>query len=295
MRCGDPSSRRSPNSGWSTAAVRRGRWPSVVPRPRRLVRAGAPWRACLATLVVAAILRVPLPLSAQTIAGRVLDESSEGPIGGALLTLVSPDGDEEARALADSAGWFRLVPPEAGEYYLTAERIGYVPTRSPLLSLATDGTAALELMMAPAPVGLEGFDVSVEERVADELRILGLSPTQLGNRWIDRADIEAVAVKRDMGTVLEWQQISGTRIIRPENLAPGSDDMGLCVAMVRARMGRGAGTCALIVWNGVPISGPQALNIDPDAIESMALLLPVEATVFYGSRGGGGALLVWTR
>jgi hypothetical protein len=250
-------------------------------------------RPAVGGALVALLLAAP-SLSAQTLVGRVLDETTEGPVGGAVLRLLSADGDEEALTLADSVGRFRLSPPEAGEYYLLAERIGYAPTRSPLLALSTDGTAPVELMMTPAPLGLAGFEVSVEERAADELRILGLTPAQLGNRWIDRSDVEAVAVKRDMGSVLEWQSIAGMSIIRPENLARGSDDMGLCVSLTRARR-IGAGSCALIILNGVPVPGPRAIHIDPETVESMAVLLPVEATTFWGRLGGSGALLVWTR
>ena len=47
--------------------------------------------------------------------------------------------------------------------------------------------------------------------------------------------------------------------------------------------------------NGIPIAGTQALNIDPETIESIAVLQPTEATAFHGALGGGGAVLVWTR
>jgi hypothetical protein len=251
-------------------------------------------RPAVGGALVALLLAAP-SLSAQTLVGRVLDETTEGPVGGAVLRLLSADGEEEALTLADSVGRFRLSPPEAGEYYLLAERIGYGPTRSPLLALSTDGTAPVELMMTPAPLGLAGFEVSVEERAADELRVLGLARAQLGNRWIDRSDIEAIPIKRDMGTVLEWQGIAGLRVVRPENLAPGSADLGLCVSLQRARLGRGEGTCALIVLNGVPVAGPQAILIDPETIESMAVLLPVEATTQWGTLAGRGVVMIWTR
>ena len=56
----------------------------------------------------------------------------------------------------------------------------------------------------------------------------------------------------------------------------------------------GQSYCALIVFNGVPMGGQQALSIDPDAIESIAILAPLEATTFFGTVGGSGAILVWT-
>lgn len=246
-------------------------------------------------LLLAVGLAAAPALHAQTLVGRVLDQVNETAVGGAVVSLVNREGAERAQTVSDATGQFRLTPPEAGEYFLLVNGFGYTETRSPLLALGVEGTAPIDLMIAPEPIGLEGIEVSVEEMAAEELNAFGLSPRDLGNRWIDRSRIEAIPVKRDMGTILERTAIANTRIIRPENLTPGSDHMGLCVALTRARTGGGQGTCALIVLNGVPIGGPQALDIDPETIESIAVLQPAEATLYYGTRGGTGAVLVWTR
>lgn len=245
--------------------------------------------------LVAATLLVPGPLAAQTLIGRVLDQAHEGPVNGAVVRLVDRSGAERAQAITDGVGRFTLTPPEAGEYFLIAEGFGYTATRSPLIALGTEGTAPIDLMIAPAPIGLEGIDISVEEVAAEELSAFNLSPRELGNRWINREQIEAIPVKLDIGTIIERTSVPGTQIRRPENLTPGSDDLGLCVSMQRGRTGGGWGRCALIVLNGVPISGPEASHLDPTTIESMAVLQPIEATSFYGTQGGGGAVLVWTR
>ncbi len=247
-------------------------------------------------LLVGLLTFSALPASAvgQTLLGRVLDQVNEAPIGGVIVSLVGRDGTERVRALSDSIGRFVIEPPEEGEYLLIAERFGYLETRSPLLALGLEGQAPIDLMMVPEPIGLEGLEISVEEVASEELQSMGLSPNALGNRWISRDKIDAIPVKRDIGVILERTSQTGMRIIRPENLTTGSDNMGLCVALSRARsMGRGR--CALIVLDGVPISGVQALDIDPSAIESMAVLEPIQATTYYGTIGGAGAVLVWTR
>ncbi len=237
----------------------------------------------------------PAAVEAQTILGRVLDQVNEEPVGGVIVALVARSGEERVRVLSDSVGRFRITPPIAGEYILRTERFGYLETTSPLIALGTAGEAALDLLINPSPIGLEGLEISVEEVAAEELSIMGLSANVLGRRWIDREQIDAIQVKRDMGVILENTSQSGIRVIRPENLTMGSENMGLCVSMQRARRAEGRGTCALVVLNGVPISGVQALNIDPDAIESVAVLIPTEAATQYGTLGGGGAVLVWTR
>jgi len=248
--------------------------------------------------VALVLLLTPTALGAQTVVGRVLDEVRGSPVGGALVRLLDKDGDERAQALADEVGRFVLAPPRAGEYYLEASRIGYRRSLTPLLAFSgADGSIPLDLMMAPAPIGLEGLavEVDVETRATEEMKAGGIRPRDLGNRWIDRKAIEAVPITRDVGSVLERNSIANIRIIRPENLVPGSDALGLCVALARARTASGSGTCALIVLNGVPITGEQALALDPESVEAMAVLLPREAATLFGSRGGRGALLIWTR
>lgn len=235
---------------------------------------------------------------AQSVEGRVVDDARESPVAGALLRLLDRDGDERARAESDAAGRFRLAPPRPGEYYLEATRLGYRRALTPLLAFSSvEGSVPLEILMSPAPIGLEGFEVEVdvETRAAADLSLAGVEPRELGNRWIDRREIEAVPIRNDLGSVLERQNIANIRIIRRENLVPGSEPLGLCVALTRARTGSGMGTCALVVLNGLPITGEQAMAVDPDAVEAMAVLLPPEATTLYGTRGGRGALVIWLR
>jgi hypothetical protein len=199
--------------------------------------------------------------------------------------------------LSDELGRFRVTPPEAGAYTLTAERIGYRFAQTPLLDLDTDGTVALELTMMPAPIGLEGLDVEVDvaAEAAEELRLAGVEPRSLGQRWISRADIEAVAVRSDVGRLLEWQQIPSLQVLRSENANPLGDDMGMCLSLLRARTGAGMGRCALGVVDGRAVTNEELQYVDPETVEAMAVLQPIEATILFGVRGEAGALMIWTR
>lgn len=266
--------------------------------PSPKVRKPTPWPALRWAWFVGILtgLAAPAPAASQTLLGRVLDLANDAPIGGVIVSLVARDGTERVRTVSDSIGHFVIVPPEEGEYVLVAARFGYMEARSPLLALVIEGQTAIDMIMTPEPIGLEGLEISVEEVATEELKRMGLSANELGNRWISRQRIEAIPLKLDVGAILEKTNQSGIRVIRPGNdSALGGADMGLCVAITRARTGGGRGTCALIVLNGIPIAGVQALDIDPESIESMALLEPMEATTFYGTIGGSGALLVWTK
>ena len=131
-------------------------------------------------------------------------------------------------------------------------------------------------------------------RAEDELKLAGIEPRDLGNRFIGLEKIEAITIKRDPGSILEWNQVGGVNVLRPENTTSGSDNIGLCVTFARTRtMGRGR--CAMIVWNGVQIDNIAALDLDPETIGAMAVLSPIEAVILYGKRGEAGAVVMWTR
>jgi hypothetical protein len=49
------------------------------------------------------------------------------------------------------------------------------------------------------------------------------------------------------------------------------------------------------VLNGVVIDPVEANQMDPEAIEAIAVLSPMDATTLYGTVGGSGAVLIWTR
>lgn len=258
----------------------------------------APLRRCRPGALVLSLLFLAggaLDAGAQTLVGRTVEDGRDVAVGGALVVLLDRDLDERARAVADAAGRFRLTPPADGEYYLQATRLGYEPTRSPLLALAAEGEASIDLVMRARPIGIEGLEVEVAAVANRMLTPYGLSVEQLGNRWIDRADIDAIAVKNDAAHVIQWANIAGITMPRPENMVPGSDDLGLCVSFRRGAMGNGTQRCALNVLDGQVVSSQIAWMLDPDAIEGIAVLQPVEAAQLYGEAGGAGAVLIWTR
>lgn len=254
-----------------------------------------PCRASFGVGLGFAVLALTAPAAAQTIVGQVLDDVHLAPIPGAVVRLLDRDGSERAQAIADSLGRFRLTPPEDGEYIMEAVRLGYVTARTPLLALHRGGTAPLELTMVPRPIGLEGLEVSVEARANELLRQIGLSEATLGRRWIPPQKIESIEMKRDLGSIVEWNQVPGTFVVRDENTTSGSDRMGLCVTMQRTNSAEAVRRCALVVLNGSLISREQAIMIDPESIEAMAILVPREAATLYGSMGGVGAVLIWTK
>ncbi|MCU0624617.1 MAG: carboxypeptidase-like regulatory domain-containing protein [Gemmatimonadaceae bacterium] len=67
-----------------------------------------------------------LPLSAQTVRGRVVDRASGQPIAGAIVSLMA-DTARRWPVLSDSTGAFRMRADSAGTYTVRVDRVGYAP------------------------------------------------------------------------------------------------------------------------------------------------------------------------
>lgn len=250
--------------------------------------------AWLGSLAIGAFLAASAaPADAQTLRGRVLEAVTERPISGASLSLVDPSGGRVAGTDTDELGRFSLKPPRAGEFVVEIVRIGYERALSPLIAFSATGEAAVDFELQPLPIGLEGLEVEVESEADRFLAGYGLSRAELGNRWIDRARIEAVATALRAKDVLRWAGVSGV-YIREDSGSPSLAP--LCVGFWRAKSLRSANPpCAITFLNGVRIDPVEANQIAPEEIESMAVLTPVEATFLYGTEGSPGAVLLWTR
>jgi len=237
-------------------------------------------RVALATLLFA-LAGSGAELHGQMLSGRVVEEGRDAPVPGAVVELLDRSGDRQATALADSAGRYRIQPPENGEYIIQVTQFGYTTMRSPLIALEAEGTAALDLELATAPVEVEGIDVSVEREARRELGSLGLSPSALGSRWLDRDAIDAVPGLPPLSGALRSRGITGATL--------QDDSHALCV-----QFRRGTG-CALVLLDGVRLPLHVALDLRLDEMGAIAVLNPSEAIPMYGQDAAGGAVLLWSR
>ena len=144
---------------------------------RRRARTGAIVLGLIACLAGA----LGAPASAQTVRGRVIDPSNERPVQLAAVALLDRDHGQVVVTLADSAGWFALDVPEAGEYYLFAHRLGYHETLSPLLAISDTLAYELDLELRPEPIGLDPITVTVrnEELLRWWQLRFGINPSEI--------------------------------------------------------------------------------------------------------------------
>ncbi len=93
------------------------------------------------------------PASAQEVRGQVVERGSGSPLGGALVTLLSEDGEEAGRTLTGPDGAYRIEAP-TGSYRLRVERIGFATWTSEAFRLEPDEvlTRAVEVPTRAVPL-----------------------------------------------------------------------------------------------------------------------------------------------
>ena len=71
---------------------------------------------------------------------------------------------------------------------------------------------------------------------------------------------------------------------------------GLCVEVSRRSGGAGCAPAAVFI-NNVPVPDPTLilLDLDPNVIDRIEVLNPVDAAFRFGSIGGNGAIVIYTR
>lgn len=120
---------------------------SDSPTPRTVIRA-IPTLAC-----ALALLLVPALVSAQRLAGRIIDAPSQLGIAGAVLTQVAADGRTLSRALSGGGGRFTLVL-DADARTVRVVRIGYVPRTLSRADLERGDVGSADIVMQRIPVAL---------------------------------------------------------------------------------------------------------------------------------------------
>ena len=124
----------------------------LAPSPRGL-------RARVFVVLGLAVLSGTSAALAQSLRGRVLDDSTGAGLAGARVDLLGQDGHLVQQVLTDQDGTFHVPVPGMGKYRVRARRLGYAPRSTPLIDLTARDTLAIALrlttsalMLAPVTV-----------------------------------------------------------------------------------------------------------------------------------------------
>ncbi|MGI9627412.1 MAG: carboxypeptidase regulatory-like domain-containing protein, partial [Longimicrobiales bacterium] len=131
----------------------------------------AVWGVAGTGLVLALVACLVSPAAAQetgtetrqTVTGQ-LSVQGGGPLEGAMVALVTPQGESLAQVLTNGSGRFELTVFEPGEYRVRADRIGHASTFSEFFVLGPGEERSVDMTARVEAVQLVGIDVEGDRR-----------------------------------------------------------------------------------------------------------------------------------
>src|SRR5256886_3365055 len=251
----------------------------------------------LAPALVAGLF-LAVPLSAQdstgSIAGKVIDASTQQPRGSVEVAVVGTPHRELTRA----DGSFTLNGVPAGAQRLRASRIG-CGSQIQEITVTPGGTTTAQISLAPAaailePVVVTGYGTQRREAITGSVSTVSAAAANVGvvtnvDQMI-QARAAGVEVTRNNG-----EPGAGTQIlIRGGSSISNSNDPLYVIDGVPIY--NVATEPPSFAFTGTPSLPRNPLNLlNPSDIASITILKDASATAIYGSRAANGVILVETK
>lgn len=232
-----------------------------------------------------------LLMSAEgTLVGRVIDYQSGQPVNGAVIAVVGTD----SKVLSDAEGKFVMDDLPPGRHLVVTEGLGY-ETRTDSVTIFSQETVDVEMRMATEALEVEGLVVTARTRFG---RTTSLAGDAKRADFITRADIEPLLTRAShAGDILRFMNVPGLSI-RDITVTDPSGVMvpGLCVEVSR-RFGGEQCYQAAVYLNDVHMPFPDQVlqDLDPNIIERIEILSPIDAQFQFGTVAGNGAVAIYTR
>jgi Carboxypeptidase regulatory-like domain/TonB-dependent Receptor Plug Domain len=239
----------------------------------------------------ALVLLAAAPAAAQTVHGRVIERGSDQPITAATVELRVGDM-VRARTETDPDGQFDIEIPGAGDYRLSAARVGYVPLLSEQLRVGSLDSLDVLFHMTSDAVMLQPVEVTAGKR---------FTAPQIES-FYERA------TARRQGRFMTREQISGMRAVRTSDVLRRV--AGISVRPTRRGQTslRGRGGCEPLVFiDGMQVNmyggTINAYSVDdlvrPDDLEGVEVYSGASVPIQFVRDGpvntNCGAILLWTK
>jgi TonB-linked SusC/RagA family outer membrane protein len=252
--------------------------------------------------VVVAALVAAAPLHAQattgTITGRVLNASTQAPIGGARITVV---GSTRATAARDDGG-FVLTGVPTGPQRVRVTLIGY-GAQERAVTVSSGAPVTLDVALTPTAVALS------------QVVVVGYGTQRREDLTGSIASVSTKELQQTTVNTLEQGlqgRVAGVQVTQGD-AAPGG---GMRVQIRGVNSMNGGSAQPLYVIDGIPVgsSGTSKVQgglsqidlrsttetnplaqIAPEDIESIDILKDASATAIYGSRGANGVVIITTK
>jgi hypothetical protein len=255
----------------------------------------------LRSLVLAFLLLLPVTAQAQSLRGTIVDDVTEQPVAGAMVTVFLRDFPL-VNARSDSAGAFVLVPGRSGSFRIRVTHPHYAPIDSMALTAVSGEVVTLEVRLGRSVVPLEPLVVTARS----DARLAGFEERRRNSRFgtfIDRSQIDVRPGARTTDLLRTTPGITIITIGRGGDdtpTAPGTPDVTI-PRTAQITMRSTVGSCLPAVFlDGMRLQQFGDSGIDdflrPEMIEGVEIYPQSSgAPVEFIDPAGCGSVVFWSR
>lgn len=238
----------------------------------------------------ATIQDLNLLMSAEgTLVGYVRDYISGEPVTGAEVSVMGT----ESSTLSDATGRFLLDDLPPGRHLVTTDHIGY-EERTDSVTVFSEETVDIEIRMATEALEVEGLVVTARTRFGRT----SLAADAKRADFLSREEIETILPRvQTTPDLMRNMNMPGLRIreVYQVDELTGVMVPGFCVE-VRRGGGEGCSPAAVVLNNTVVPYPDQVLrDLDPEIIDRIEILSPIDAQFQFGAAAANGAVVIFTR
>jgi hypothetical protein len=233
-----------------------------------------------------------LLMSAEgTLAGYVRDYISGEPVAGAEVSVMGTT----SATLTDLTGRFMLDDLPPGRHLVTTDHIAF-EERTDSVTIFSQETVDIEVRMATEALEVEGLVVTARTRFGRT----SLAGDAKRADFLSREEID-VLLPRVTATadLLRNMNVPGFRIREVYQIDELTGVMVpvMCIEVSRGRTAGSGCSPAAVAINNVIVPYPEQVlrDLDPNVIERIEVLSPIDAQFQFGTIAGNGAVAIYTR
>jgi len=232
-----------------------------------------------------------LIMSAEgTLSGYVRDYATGDAVSGAVVSVAGTSSS----TLTDLTGRFIMDDLPPGRHLVTTGHIAF-EERTDSVTIFSQETVDIEVRMATQALEVEGLIVTARTRFGRT----SLAGDAKRADFLSREEIE-VMLPRVTGTedLLRSMNVPGLRVrnIYQVDQITGVMIPALCIEVSRRGSGEGCSPAAVML-NDVRVPFPEQFleNLDPNIIDRIEIISPIDAVFQFGTAAGNGAVAIYTR